>query len=74
MRPCIKNVYIIKSGKYKNQKVVLMYKTKKGYFGYLINDILDDFERLHFNHNGIVDAVSPKYKRVYIQDVGKSDI
>ena len=60
MNLSINNVYIIKSGKYKNEKVVLMHKTKKGYFGYLINHIQDDFERLHFNHNSIVDAVSPK--------------
>jgi hypothetical protein len=58
------------SGKYKDQHALIDYQTKKGWYVYLIDKKLTGFERLSFNSNGIVDAISSSpYKRVYVREL-----
>jgi hypothetical protein len=69
-----RHVMLITSGKYKNQHAVIHYKTKLGWYVYLIDKKLTTLERLSFGPKGIVYGIaSSPYKRVYVQDIVSTD-
>jgi len=62
-------IYKVRGGKWDGEDAVLNYKTKKGFYVWLINIELTNYERLVFSATNKVYAVKPKLRRAYVQNI-----